>query len=835
MSLGTIKSLLRRLSAPKFLLAGGGILFLAALILPYLLSPGLPLTYDLTTHYHMGYRILRGLWDPTWSAGVTTIDYPAGALVLASEFTSALSSLADPYLSFKIFYYAIFFASIGAVYFLAKTFDPSSTRAAASLFLAATAPAIVRALFAGWLTVMTAFVFMTLGYAFFHRFRKERRAVLGFMAGLLFALASVAHPYGVIVSLLLIVPAFIYDVLSNRFSKLQRVGNCSRLRPYFSVFTGLALATPGLVPFFLFVQATGSEAPIPHFSRNGTLLDVSNFNIIQPLGPFLIIVLVLGAALFVSRFRGRICQGNNSGLIPYVAFCAILLWIGAAPQGGLDAVLPFANWLVYDVFIMFFLPFAVILAAGFLRNILGATLPRVGKRRMVMAIALVATVTIPIGFLPVVPPPFGLNLGSTYSLPTDLSAYLSKEVAQGQWGRLLALGASANIYDLPDINNIPIMDNNYPTGRLEDFLRSSGIDDFNTAKNYANGTQVLQYVLANYDLFGIKWILVTDPFYDQYIPQGIFQLSSFNYQENNPPVQARLYEALPLLAPFDGDINATYQSISLASLQSNQQLNLSGSATAGSVQNITQSAIRLSITTTATRDGTGAVDLSFVQSGLANGATLLLELRSQNNSYFEAAYQNQSSNSVALVTRYPLGPNWQWLRFSVSNATMSSLTLGVVGNRTRESVDVGAVEVGYPALRVTNTPNGISVDRDLTGASAIVIKQSFISLWRSDSAQVYQANGGMIGLQIPQGVKTINIYLDQTLFLLQFWYPNVLTIMTIVFAALAFRKPIMNRLSRKDGRNTLGASEQTGPPKSPGTILSVVDYSAERMKIRTNR
>src|SRR6266576_2335597 len=137
MSLGLVKSVARRLSAPKFLLAAGGILFLTGLILPYLFSPGLPLTYDLTTHYHMGYRILRGLWDPTWSAGVTTIDYPPGALLLASEFASALTFLADPYLSFKIFYYLLFFASIGAVYFLSKTFDPSSTLAATSLFLAA--------------------------------------------------------------------------------------------------------------------------------------------------------------------------------------------------------------------------------------------------------------------------------------------------------------------------------------------------------------------------------------------------------------------------------------------------------------------------------------------------------------------------------------------------------------------------------------------------------------------------------------------------------------------------------------------------------------------------
>src|SRR6266699_2701557 len=758
MSLGLVKSVARRLSAPKFLLAAGGILFLTGLILPYLFSPGLPLTYDLTTHYHMGYRILRGLWDPTWSAGVTTIDYPPGALLLASEFASALTFLADPYLSFKIFYYLLFFASIGAVYFLSKTFDPSSTRAATSLFLAATAPAITRALFAGWLTVMTALVFMTLGYAFFHRFRKERRAVLGFMAGLLFAPASVA--------------------------------------------------------------------PIPHFSRNGTILDVSNFNIIQPLGPFMIIVLVLASALFFIRFRGRIFHPHNSGLTPYVAFCAILLWIGTAPQGGLDAVLPFANWLVYDVFIMFFLPFAVVFASGFLRNALGSSFPRLGKRRTTMAIALVAIVTIPIGFLPVVPPPFGLSLGSTYNLPTNLSAYLSKGVAQGQWGRILALNASANIYDLPEINNTPIMDNNYPTGRLENFLRSSGIDDFNTAKNYPNGTQVLQYVLANYDLFGIKWILVADPFYDQYVPPGIFQITSFNYQENNPPVQARLYEALPLLTPFDGDINATYQGISQVSLQSNQQLYLSGSATSGSLQNITQSAIRLSITTTATGNGSGEVDLPFVQSGLTNGATLLLELRSENNSSFGAAYQNQSNNSVALANKYPLGPNWQWLRFNLSNATISSVTVGVVGNRTRESVDVGAVELGYPAVRVTNTPNGISVDRDLTGASEIIIKQSFFPTWKSDSAQVYQANGGLIGLQIPQGVKTVNIYLDKTLFLFQFWYPNVLTIMTIVFAAVAFRKPIMNRLSRSARRNTLGTPEQTGPPKSPGTNLSVGDASA---------
>jgi len=826
MSLGLVKSVARRLSAPKFLLAAGGILFLTGLILPYLFSPGLPLTYDLTTHYHMGYRILRGLWDPTWSAGVTTIDYPPGALLLASEFASALTFLADPYLSFKIFYYLLFFASIGAVYFLSKTFDPSSTRAATSLFLAATAPAITRALFAGWLTVMTALVFMTLGYAFFHRFRKERRAVLGFMAGLLFALASVAHPYGILVSLLLVVPAFIYDALSNRLSQLQLVGNTNRLRPYFSVFAGLTLAAPGLLPFFVFVQATGSEAPIPHFSRNGTILDVSNFNIIQPLGPFMIIVLVLASALFFIRFRGRIFHPHNSGLTPYVAFCAILLWIGTAPQGGLDAVLPFANWLVYDVFIMFFLPFAVVFASGFLRNALGSSFPRLGKRRTTMAIALVAIVTIPIGFLPVVPPPFGLSLGSTYNLPTNLSAYLSKEVAQGQWGRILALNASANIYDLPEINNIPIMDNNYPTGRLENFLRSSGIDDFNTAKNYPNGTQVLQYVLANYDLFGIKWILVADPFYDQYVPPGIFQITSFNYQENNPPVQARLYEALPLLTPFDGDINATYQGISQVSLQSNQQLYLSGSATSGSLQNITQSAIRLSITTTATGNGSGEVDLPFVQSGLTNGATLLLELRSENNSSFGAAYQNQSNNSVALASKYPLGPNWQWLRFSLSNATISSVTVGVVGNRTRESVDVGAVELGYPAVRVTNTPNGISVDRDLTGASEIIIKQSFFPTWKSDSAQVYQANGGLIGLQIPQGVKTVNIYLDKTLFLFQFWYPNVLTIMTIVFAAVAFRKPIMNRLSRSARRNTLGTPEQTGPPKSPGTNLSVGDASA---------
>ena len=826
MSLGLLKSVVRRLSAPEFLFAAGGVLFLAGLILPYLLSSGLPLTFDLSTHYHMGYRIERGLWDPSWSAGVTTIDYPPGALLLASEFTSALTSLANPYLSLKIFYYVVFFASIGSVYFLSKSFDPSSTRAATSLFLAATAPATARALFAGWLTVMTAFVFMTLGYAFFHRFRKERRPVLGFMAGLLFALASIAHPYGILVSLVLIVPAFIYDSLSNRFLELTQMGNSYRLRPYLSVFAGVALATPALTPFFLFVQATGSEAPIPHSSRSGTILDVSNFNIIQPLGPFLIIVLVLASAFFFTRLRWTTFHRNNSGLIPYVVFCAILLWIGAAPQGGLDAVLPFTNWLVYDVFIMFFLPFAVVFSSGFLRKLSRASSPRLRRRPLAIAITLVAIITIPLGFLPVVPPPFGLSLGSTYNLPTNLSAYLSNEVAQGQWGRLLALGLSANIYDLPEINNIPLMDNNYPTGRLENFLRYSGIDDFNTAKNYPNGTQVLQYVLASYDLFGIKWILVADPFYDQFIPQGIFQLTSFDYQENNPPVHARLYEALPLLTPFDGDINATYRGISQVSLQFKQQLHLSGSATSGNLQNITQSAIRLSITTPATGDGSGEVNLPFVQSGLTNSATLLLELRSENKSYFGAAYQSQSSNSVALASRYPLGPNWQWLRFSLSNAAISSVTVGVVGNRSRESVDVAAVELGYPAVRVTNTPNGLSVDRDLTGASEIVIKQSFFPTWKSDSAQVYQANGGLIGLQIPQGVTTVNIYLDQTLFLLQFWYPDVLTIMTIVFAAVAFRKPIMNRLSRSARRNTLGTPEQTGPPKSPGTNLSVGDASA---------
>src|SRR2546428_12467842 len=156
----------------------------------------------------MGYRLQRGLWDPTWSGCVTTIDYPPGALLLASEFTSMLISLVNPYLSFKIFYFLVFFASIGAVYFLSKTFDPSSTRAAASLFLAATAPAITRAFFAGWLTVMTAFVFMTLGYSFFHRFRKERRAVLGFMAVRFFCCVSFVHPKGVSLLLLFVFAVF---------------------------------------------------------------------------------------------------------------------------------------------------------------------------------------------------------------------------------------------------------------------------------------------------------------------------------------------------------------------------------------------------------------------------------------------------------------------------------------------------------------------------------------------------------------------------------------------------------------------------------------------------
>lgn len=771
-------------------------LFVAYLIVPYLFSSGLPVTYDLATHYHMSYRMARGLWDPTWSAGVTTIDYPPGALLPAIEFTSALNLVfSDPYLGFKIFYFFVFIASIGAVWLLSKTFDPSPSRAATCLLLVVTSPALARALFAGWLTVMTAFLFMTLGYSFFHRFRLRRRLRTGFAAGLLFALASAAHPYGILVSLVLIIPALIWDALIVNFKRLRQLGPSLPLRPYFSVLAGLSFAGPALIPFFLFVRATGSEAPIPHFSRNGSLLDVVNFNILQPLGPLLIVIMFTGSVLFVTRWRRFVFQGNLSGFIPYAVYCAILLWIAAAPQGGLDSVIPFANWLVYDVFVMFVLPFAIIYASGFLKNAIRSNHP-VARRFSIPAIILVAIIAIPIGFLPVFPPPFGLSVGSTYKLPTGLSNYLSDQIAQGQWGRVLALGLSTNIYDLPEISNIPLLDNNYPTGRLQDFLRSSGIDDFNTAKNYMNGTQVVQYVIANYDLFGIKWILVADPYYDQFIPQGIFHLTTFNYSYNNPPLDARLYQASPLITPFDGAVNATYRNITYHPLQSSQSLQLSGSAQTGAVGNLTNGGIRMSITTNSNGNGSGNLTFQSDQFSVAKGTTLMLELRSQNSSLFDLSYRGQSGSIVPIANLFPLTSSWQWLKFLLPNdTTISSISIGVMGNRTEESIDVGAMATGYPAVQVTNNPDGITVNRELTPDADFLIKESFFSLWKTDSAQLYQDTGGMIGLHIPQGVMTVTISMDPTLFLLQFWYPNLLILITAAYGTIAFRRRIKRGLS----------------------------------------
>jgi hypothetical protein len=148
---------------------------------------------------------------------------------------------------------------------------------------------------------------------------------------------------------------------------------------------------------------------------------------------------------------------------------------------------------------------------------------------------------------------------------------------------------------------------------------------------------------------------------------------------------------------------------------------------------------------------------------------------------------------VEFAHNFPLGPQWAWIKFNLANITnLASVRIGVAGSKSQESLDIATVEVGYPAVHVKNNPTGITVERNLTMPADITVKQSFFSLWKSDTAQIFPA-GDLIGLHVPQNVKTISLYLDNTLFYLHFFYPHFIVALTLTIAVITFRRPLIER------------------------------------------
>lgn len=518
---------------------------------------GLLATYDLPTHLHLASVQLRNpaaLWDDAWYAGYPTYSYPP----LAHRFAAELMRHLGPDAGFKAAVAVVYVTSAAVIYAAARTVAALPPNAAAlATLLVVLSPALFRAFLFGQYPLLMSFLFFWgLLAVFFAALRsKHADARLATLGALLLGLLGSVQLY----------PMFLLPLVMAPLLLLFSVGRLiRRLAP--AIVAGILLA---LLPSIMLLVDFDrfSKTPVPHVSRSIEMVEVHGLLewVLFPAGlPMVLGLLILVPNLIVRRWGTWIGLILVSALVFYLrnelsvywlltilASAALLalalprdvhkdprhrlslflamagalsIWLALGPHGGLARLVPYADVLVYDRFLMLGVPFGFFAIVHTLWSRSEANRP---QRRLVVAFGVTSLLLMGFSLLQVIEqysqivPAAQGRLPQGTAIPEDVWRILK---ADRGFGRVLPLGLSREAYAIPDATERPLIDGAYNDARQLDPLRHSGLETLGNEKFTNADLPLVRFFLANADAYGIKWVITGDRSYDKAIPLDSFAL-----------------------------------------------------------------------------------------------------------------------------------------------------------------------------------------------------------------------------------------------------------------------------------------------------------------------
>ena len=490
-------------------------IFLAALVvhLPLLVMK-LPLkSYDANFHIFFASHYLHNWfdpWNPKWYAGFSQTTYPP----LPQQWLALMSWLIGLDMAYMLIQFiAIMLLALGIYRFSLLWIDRRSAAFAAlsSVFLGSECFLVYSA---GQLpTTFAAPLYLNaLPYLYrWVRFGSWQSFVRG---GALFVTAAAAHHFTLLFgSLLFALPVLALAILDSQGSDLPDSNrqDCQRLSvPAFLIRTGGIVSVVGaavaivLLPFWIaLIYYPVTQTPIPHPSRANYLLSPQwglNYFVVPYGALILALPFILLRGSKVARLR------------------PLLLGFWLAFLVGLGGTTPVGRLLLgraFDVLTMErFSYWATLLALPFVGLLATELIDRFQLRAIVgLTVAAALTCALAVAW-------------ATYR-PADAADFKVDAVAS--WlnrdghdrYRYITLGFGNKISRLAVLTDASSLDGEWNSGRMLPELTQHGGGALTSSKYFgASGLEALSAILHHADRYGLKWIIVRDPYYEPLLVFG---------------------------------------------------------------------------------------------------------------------------------------------------------------------------------------------------------------------------------------------------------------------------------------------------------------------------
>lgn len=573
-------------------------------------GPGLPPTYDLPGHRHMATIMARAptaLWDDGWYAGHPTYAYPPLAHALAAPLVRARGE--D---GLRLVVVAVVLATGPALYAAGRHYgglDP--TRAAAAAFATLLAPALWRALWFGQYPTLLAFVvfWATLAGCGALLRRPHHDLRLAVLVALGVGLLGSIHLLPLLaVPIALLPPALLLP--------WRRV--LARLA--LPMAAGLLLALLPSLPLLLDLPRF-TKTPVPHVTRSADLVRPAGWLTWVGAPAGLSMVLALPSVVLARMGWAGKAVGAAAGAAGVVALREVVpplwlglaagwllllslalrrstlrtpawafalaalvgLWVSLGPAGGIGRLLPWAQVLVYDRFLLLTVPMGYVAVAHALGPV-APTIPRLVGAAVVAGVLLLGCSfghtqalyrRLVAGALEegaggggAAPRARGANVHldgtSARLIPAALLARLQRERG---WGRVLPLGTPPVVFTLPDVAGWPLIDGAYNDARQLAVLRRSGVEALAYEKFADPTLRLTRFFLRHARTYGIRWVVTQDRVYDPAVPRDRFELV---LETGRGPFRSwRLYRAVhPPVAAWTGTPRRMVRTLAQAPLWS---------------------------------------------------------------------------------------------------------------------------------------------------------------------------------------------------------------------------------------------------------------------------
>lgn len=341
---------------------------------------------------------------------------------------------------------------------------------------------------------------------------KTGRFTHALIAALLFGITAASHQF----TFICFVPILIVCVSLTipLYFKTSLKGAVKRIGIFLLI--GMPLAIIPIFPFWQFLLHAVPQTSIPHLSRSNLFSNSSAF-LQFFLAPYLLFLFTIPIAAFSVK--------KNRAMIPVFAIFILLFLLGLGGSTPIPGMIfgDWWQWLTYDRFslwagVLLLIPLSSMIPSDIL-NRTNSTKSAVKLLFILMLIFLIMGAAY-FG----TDPSRGTFLPKPQAVKMDILVdFINKNV--GQQYRYITLGfGEAQQEKLSSLTHSSSLDGGYFTARTLPVLTESGIGMIDTIKHIDPELKTLDKILANAELYSLKWVFVNDAFYNKILEKNGFYL-----------------------------------------------------------------------------------------------------------------------------------------------------------------------------------------------------------------------------------------------------------------------------------------------------------------------